>query len=51
MDEIVEMDTGLDQIGKHMKPVFFYGHFMDEVLLNNKGFNPSYFEIACIEGG
>ena len=33
-----------------MKPAFFYGLFMDEVLLKSKGFNPSYFEIACIEG-
>jgi hypothetical protein len=33
-----------------MKPAFFYGLFMDEALLKSKGFNPTCFEIACLEG-
>ena len=33
-----------------MKPVFFYGLFMDKDLLKEKGFNPHNIKRACLQG-
>jgi len=33
-----------------MRPVFFYGLFMDQDLLREKGFNPHSMKQACLKG-
>ncbi|MFQ5688610.1 MAG: gamma-glutamylcyclotransferase family protein [Candidatus Scalindua sp.] len=33
-----------------MKPIFFYGLFMDDELLREKGFNPTFGKIAYVDG-
>ena len=33
-----------------MKPIFFYGLFMDDELLRGKGFNPTLGKVAFVDG-